>query len=112
MTDADRIRIPKRIAGVKLPKPLRRAVEGALAQLASPAGRVLLASALEAAAAMAVLATFLSRLATELMAWSTWEYGFLELADRHCAVSSIMPQKKRSAPMSAAGCIPGAAATT
>ena len=50
--------------------------------------------ALEAAAAMAVLATLLSRLATDLQAWCTWEYGFVELADRHAAVSSIMPQKK------------------
>jgi argininosuccinate lyase len=50
--------------------------------------------ALEAVAALAVLMTFLSRLATDLQAWSTWEYGFLELADRHSAVSSIMPQKK------------------
>ncbi|MFZ4405998.1 MAG: argininosuccinate lyase [Paracraurococcus sp.] len=70
--------------------------------------------ALEAAAAMAVLATFLSRLATDLMAWSTWEYGFLELADRHCAVSSIMPQKKNPAALehtrAAAGMIQGALA--
>ena len=68
--------------------------------------------ALEAASAMAVLATFLSRLATDLMAWSTWEYGFLELADRHCAVSSIMPQKKNPAALehtrAAAGMIQGA----
>jgi argininosuccinate lyase len=70
--------------------------------------------ALEAASAMAVLATFLSRLATDLMAWSTWEYGFLELADRHCAVSSIMPQKKNPAALehtrAAAGMIQGALA--
>ncbi len=50
--------------------------------------------ALEAAGAMAVLMAFLSRLATNLQTWSTWEYGFVELADRHSAVSSIMPQKK------------------
>ncbi len=50
--------------------------------------------ALEAASAMAVLMAFLSRLATNLQNWSTWEYGFVELADRHSAVSSIMPQKK------------------
>ena len=50
--------------------------------------------ALEAGAAMAVLMTFLSRLATNLQNWSTWEYNFVELADRHSAVSSIMPQKK------------------
>jgi argininosuccinate lyase len=52
---------------------------------------------LEAASALAVLATFLSRLATDLMAWGTWEYGFLELADRHSNASSIMPQKKNPA---------------
>jgi argininosuccinate lyase len=53
--------------------------------------------ALETAGALAVLATFLSRIATDLYAWSTWEYGFVELADRHSAVSSIMPQKKNPA---------------
>ena len=52
MTDPDPIRIPKRIAGIKLPKPLRHAVEEALAQLTSSAGRLVLASALEAAAAV------------------------------------------------------------
>jgi argininosuccinate lyase len=52
---------------------------------------------LEACAALAVLATFLSRLATDLISWSTWEYGFVEMADRHSAVSSIMPQKKNPA---------------
>lgn len=45
-----RVRLPKRVAGVKLPKPMRRAAEEALAQAFSPAGRLLLASALEAAA--------------------------------------------------------------
>ena len=53
--------------------------------------------ALEATAALAILGGFLSRLATDLMAWNTAEYGFLELADRHSAVSSIMPQKKNPA---------------
>nr|WP_274607258.1 argininosuccinate lyase [Paracraurococcus ruber] len=52
---------------------------------------------LEATGALAILATFLSRLATDLVSWSTWEYGFVELADRHSAVSSIMPQKKNPA---------------
>ena len=52
---------------------------------------------LEALSAMSVLMTFLSRLATDLIAWSTWEYGFVEPADRHSAVSSIMPQKKNPA---------------
>lgn len=48
---AARFKMPKRIAGVKLPKPLRHAVEEALEQLTSSAGRLVLASALEAAAA-------------------------------------------------------------
>ena len=48
---AKRLKLPKRVAGVKLPKPMRRAAEDALAQAFSPAGRLLLASALEAAAA-------------------------------------------------------------
>jgi argininosuccinate lyase len=68
--------------------------------------------ALEAASALAVLAAFLSRLATDLQAWSTWEYGFLELADRHSAVSSIMPQKKNPVALehlkAAAGMVGGA----
>jgi argininosuccinate lyase len=50
--------------------------------------------ALEAASAMAVMMTLLSRLATDLQNWGSWEYGFIELADRHSATSSIMPQKK------------------
>ncbi len=48
---ATRFKMPKRVAGVKLPKPLRHAVEEALEQLTSSAGRLVLASALEAAAA-------------------------------------------------------------
>lgn len=67
---------------------------------------------LEAVSAMAVLMTFLSRLATDLIAWSTWEYGFVEPADRHSAVSSIMPQKKNPAALehmrAAAGMVQGA----
>jgi argininosuccinate lyase len=51
----------------------------------------------EAVAACAVLTTGLSRLAVDLQAWSTYEYRFVELADQHCAVSSIMPQKKNPA---------------
>lgn len=67
---------------------------------------------LEATGALAILATFLSRLATDLISWSTWEYGFLELADRHSAVSSIMPQKKNPAALehvrAASGMVQGA----
>src|SRR3546814_6700984 len=38
--------------------------------------------------------TGLSRLATDLQAWNTAEYGFVELDDSYSSVSSIMPQKK------------------
>jgi argininosuccinate lyase len=36
----------------------------------------------------------LSRLAEELVLWSTAEFGFIEIADAFCTGSSIMPQKK------------------
>ena len=51
----------------------------------------------EAGATAAVLMTGVSRLCVDLQAWSTLEYRFIELADEHCAVSSIMPQKKNPA---------------
>ena len=37
-----------------------------------------------------------SRLAEELILWSTSEFGFLELDDAYAASSSIMPQKKNA----------------
>lgn len=48
----------------------------------------------EAAAALAVMMTGVSRVATDLQSWNTMEYGFLELDDAYSSVSSIMPQKK------------------
>lgn len=48
----------------------------------------------EAAAAVAVMMTGVSRVATDLQAWNTMEYGFIELDDAYSSVSSIMPQKK------------------
>lgn len=48
----------------------------------------------ELAAVVALLMTNLSRLAEDLWIWSTLEFGYAELADRYCSVSSIMPQKK------------------
>jgi len=36
----------------------------------------------------------LSRMAEELILWSTSEFGFIELDDRYSSTSSIMPQKK------------------
>jgi argininosuccinate lyase len=45
----------------------------------------------EAAAALSILMTNLSRL---LQNWNMMEHGFIELSGAYCAVSSIMPQKK------------------
>jgi len=46
----------------------------------------------EAAAAIAMM--HLSRLAEELVLWSTPEFGFVEIDDAYATSSSIMPQKK------------------
>jgi len=45
-------------------------------------------------AAMALIATHLSRLAEEIVLWSTAEFGFLELPEAFATGSSIMPQKR------------------
>ncbi len=42
----------------------------------------------------ALVAVHASRLAEELVLWTTSEFGFAELADEHATGSSIMPQKK------------------
>lgn len=44
--------------------------------------------------ACATVGTHLSRMAEDLILWSTEEFGFVELPDRLCTGSSIMPQKK------------------
>jgi len=48
----------------------------------------------EFCAAASLLMMHLSRLAEELVLWSTPEFGFVELADAVTTGSSIMPQKK------------------
>ena len=48
----------------------------------------------EFAAAASLIMVHLSRLAEELILWSTAEFGFIEIADAYCTGSSIMPQKK------------------
>jgi argininosuccinate lyase len=45
-------------------------------------------------AAAALCAVHLSRLAEEVILWSTAEFGFIELDDAYSTGSSIMPQKK------------------
>ncbi|PKO54108.1 MAG: argininosuccinate lyase, partial [Betaproteobacteria bacterium HGW-Betaproteobacteria-2] len=50
--------------------------------------------AIEFTAAAALLMTHLSRLSEELILWSSPRFGFIDIADRFCTGSSIMPQKK------------------
>jgi argininosuccinate lyase len=50
--------------------------------------------AAEAAWVFAMIAVDLSRLAEEVIAWSTPEFGYVTLADAWSTGSSIMPQKK------------------
>ncbi|HUI00205.1 MAG TPA: argininosuccinate lyase [Nitrososphaerales archaeon] len=49
---------------------------------------------LEALADLEILMVDLSRMAEELILWSSTEFGFVELGDEYSATSSIMPQKK------------------
>jgi argininosuccinate lyase len=50
--------------------------------------------AMEFLAASAIAMVHLSRLAEELVLWSSAEFGFIELADAYATGSSLMPQKK------------------
>jgi len=45
-------------------------------------------------AGASLIMVHLSRLAEELILWSSAEFGFVEIADAYCTGSSIMPQKK------------------
>lgn len=49
---------------------------------------------LELMSAFSILMMHLSRFSEELVLWSSWEFGFVELDDRYTTGSSIMPQKK------------------
>jgi argininosuccinate lyase len=50
--------------------------------------------AIEFTAAAALVMTHLSRLSEELILWSSPRFAFIDIADRFCTGSSIMPQKK------------------
>ena len=50
--------------------------------------------AIEFSAAAAICMTHLSRMAEELVLWSSAQFDFIRLPDRYCTGSSIMPQKK------------------
>lgn len=49
---------------------------------------------IDALAAVAAALTTASRCATDLLLWTTWEFGLVELDDAYAGISSIMPQKK------------------
>lgn len=50
--------------------------------------------AIELAAAASLIMTHLSRFSEELVLWSSVQFDFIDLPDRFCTGSSIMPQKK------------------
>ncbi len=50
--------------------------------------------AIELAAASSLLMTHLSRFSEELVLWTSAQFDFIDLPDRFCTGSSIMPQKK------------------
>ncbi|GAB4350075.1 MAG: argininosuccinate lyase [Gammaproteobacteria bacterium] len=50
--------------------------------------------AIEFTAAAALIMTHLSRISEELIVWASAQFGFIELPDKFCTGSSIMPQKK------------------
>jgi len=50
--------------------------------------------AIEFCAAGSLIMTHLSRLSEELILWMNPRFGFIDIADRFCTGSSIMPQKK------------------
>ena len=52
--------------------------------------------ALELMSAFSIMMMHLSRLSEEIILWSSWEFGFVELSDSFTTGSSIMPQKKNS----------------
>ncbi len=51
---------------------------------------------IEFASASAITMMHLSRLAEEIILWTSWEFKFVELSDAFTTGSSIMPQKKNS----------------
>jgi argininosuccinate lyase len=50
--------------------------------------------ALEFAAFASICMVHISRLAEEIVLWMSQNFGFVDLADRYCTGSSIMPQKR------------------
>lgn len=48
----------------------------------------------ETASSLSILCTNISRICEELIIWSTYEFGMVEIAGEYSSTSSIMPQKK------------------
>ncbi len=55
--------------------------------------------AIEYASALAIIAASLSKIADDLVLWSTYEFGMIELPDDLTDTSSAMPQKKNPCPI-------------
>jgi argininosuccinate lyase len=49
---------------------------------------------MEVASALAILGVHLSRIGEEIVIWSSYEFGFVQLSDQFSTSSSMMPQKK------------------
>jgi len=50
--------------------------------------------ALESLSTLSILMVHISRMAEEIVLWTSQEFGFVELSDAFCTGSSLMPQKK------------------
>ena len=79
--------------------PIDRALTARLLGFAAPCENSLDAVSdrdfvIEFIATAAVLMVHLSRMAEELILWSSEGFGYVTLSDAHCTGSSIMPQKK------------------
>lgn len=48
----------------------------------------------EAVASLSILMANMGRFANDLYVWSSWEFGYVQVADELAGTSSIMPQKK------------------
>ncbi|NJD05387.1 MAG: argininosuccinate lyase [Methylococcaceae bacterium] len=79
--------------------PLDRALTARLLEFDRPSANSLDAVsdrdfAIEFAACASLILMHLSRFSEELILWSSAQFGFIDLPDKFCTGSSIMPQKK------------------
>ena len=79
--------------------PIDRAYTAELLQFDAPAGNSLDAVSdrdfgIEFCAAASVLLMHMTRMSEELVLWTSAQFNFINLPDRFCTGSSIMPQKK------------------